>query len=336
MENNISKKIIIQAAIAFWIFIYIIVVIIRFKEVSFDVVGPRDNFFSLFLLPFFFAIFYYHPLYLLPLILVGYSVKQNRSSMKILFFLVAIILSAIFFYVIFGLITLSHSGSEMTFEHVVIVSVIQFISYFILFYILQIGSREKIVNKLLQVSVLVFIGLFLYISVSAKIASDGIRLTKNITREAITMNDASLCQKIFDGGKDRRIYRKNAGGISQTAYVKCIQEIAVNTNNIQLCDNLKDKATGGYTYCLGEFARIVSDPNLCVLKITSQPETYIGEWKQKLSWCFEAIFMHEYHSPDRNICEKVESEKWKGECYVAVNPSMSPPGWLVKIDELIK
>lgn len=336
MNSNISRNIIIKGAIAFWIFVYIIVVIIRFQEISFDVVGPKDNFWNIFLLPFFFAIFYYHPLYLLPLILVGYSARQTKLSMKILYFLAILILSVTFFYIIFGLITLSHSGTEMTFEHVLTFSVIQLISYFIFLFILQADTREKIVTKLLQISIIIFLGLFAYISVSAKIASDGIELTKKITREAIATNDASLCQEIFDEGKKRRIYRRNAGGISQTAYVKCIQEIAVNSNNIQLCDNLKDKATGGYTFCLGEFARVVSDPNLCVLKITSQPETYIGEWKQKLSWCFEAIFMHSYHAPDQNICEKVESEKWKGECYAAINPSMSPPGWLVKIDELIK
>jgi hypothetical protein len=271
MNNNILKKTIIRGAITFWLFVYISVVIIRFLEIGFDVVGYKDTFLSLFLRPFFSALIYYHPLYLLPLILVGYSTIQKKSAIKILFFLFAIILSATFFFITFGGIILSHTGTEMKLEYLLILVAIQLICYFILYFILQTYTGEKIVTKLLQISITIFLVAFGYISFSAYVASRAGLILEKMSQDAIKAEDVSLCEKILEESGKRHVSEFRIGSVVGDNYIECVQQIAVATKNIELCR----KIDIGFAdcECIGMIGAATSNPNLCYQEVTMKKNT---------------------------------------------------------------
>lgn len=332
-NNNSSKKTIILGAITFWLFGYVIAAIILFLEINFDVVWYKDSFLSLLFRPFFYSVGTYSPFYVLPLLLAGYLARRWREKKKLYYDLLTFILPlfsslliAFPFFVFLSLCAADNSVCRAELRIFEILFLFQLVFCLILSDIFN-YQKEKIIPKVMLIGLIFFFGIVSYISVWAKTASNGVELSKNIAQEAIKVKDTSLCEKIFEEGKKRKIYSRNAGSLTQNAYLKCISQIAIDTRNIQLCEKLKKTATGGYSFCLGEFARTTSDPNLCVQNILKEPEEYS---ELKIGWCFKVIFTHPTYSTDPKICEKVE-EKWKRSCYNQSRSTEPPPRWMDEI-----
>jgi len=303
----ISKKGVFGGAIALWLIGYTITLLTGFIVLHFEGVGFNDTIPTLFLKVNSNAIFYFSPIYFL-LILLAFGSKRRL--------VVSIIVSIpiAYWYLSMALISWSHGISEG-----VIIGLTAVISFVSLLLISNSNFETKTIFKLFIFGIALFFLVEGYITARAAISYRAKENLKSLAEQAIANKDVALCEKIPDESRKKDII--------STIYIKCISEIAVETKNIDLCDKFWEPKFGGsgqYTFCLGEFARTSSDPNLCVSKITSHPENYTGDWKQHIGWCFNIIFTHPLYPADSNMCEKLESE-WKEICLKEASSPEIPP-----------
>jgi len=308
-----------------------------------NTVGPKGTFLENFYQPFLSVLLaVYHPLYILPLFLSGYLATRRKLLLEIL----SILLSVFFFFPYFGLwaLTIGHGGNELSrlsFPAFGAQIVFSLILGAIFYY-----KKEKIIKKLMFVSLVFFLVAVAYITFSAKIASGAKMAIESLTQETIDAGDVSLCENILEEGKKLKVYsgtlvsrayKKCINSIAfalgdesicdlyseynaechkkiflektnlckevpQSEKVKCIQEIAIETNDIELCK----KILGGVK-CIAPIAVNIKNLNLCFPEeidypLPAEPNPHT---------CFEEVFKH---TNDVNLCKGLKKEVYKDGC----------------------
>lgn len=240
-NNNLSKKTIILGVIAFWLFGYAITVIILFWQINFDVVWLKDTFLGLLSRPFLVVLMViYSPLYVLPLLLVGYLSKRWREKKKLHYGLLTLILpiflSLLIAFPFFSMLALAHGvAAEMKTSCMALA--IQ-LTFCLILSIIFNYKKEKIIPKLTLISLIFFLGGATYITVSAKVASHTGPILERLSQEAVEAKDVSLCEQILEESKKRKVYSGNPGSLCQAYYAECVADIALILGDVSLCKKL--------------------------------------------------------------------------------------------------
>ena len=149
-----------------------------------------------------------------------------------------------------------------------------------------------------------------------------------LINEALTANDASLCEKNkylnpYDRNECKVGVSKNDNnadvcrkmetddgdwGNMELKY-KCFANIALNTKNYSLCDELEDRIYKNDCYI--SVAKKTNDINIC--------DKVIGEQEQ-FSECVENIAISD---KNRNLCDKVTNNENKKSCYLGFDLNLS-------------
>jgi len=258
VNNNSPQKIRILGTVCFWLLGYSIIVITLFSLINFDVVSPKDNFLALLSRPFLPVLLFIFPwFYIFPL-LVAAAPSIKRLIFSIL--LSILLFSPGFFVMSWGW---GHGYTEEA-NTVLAGMIIQLILCLILSSIFN-AKKEKIIPKLLLISLVFFFSIFTYITISAKVASEAGPVLGKLFQEAIKTRDVSLCGKILEESKKRKVYAETRHSLCQNYHRKCVLHIAIETNNIEVCK----KIFGGAPWierikCVGTIAKNTNNPNLCV------------------------------------------------------------------------
>jgi len=277
-------KNIFLVALSFWIFGYTISLLILFLQLKFEVVWAGDNFFTLFSRPLFFTLWWvYSPLYIFPLLLGKY---QKSILSIILSFLIAF---PHFFILAMG------ATENTTCRILLIAFVIAFVmqTLFCLgIYLLFNRGKEKIIPTLIKVSLLLFFIVSGYIAFAANVASKAELILGELLQEAIKTKDFSFCEKILEESKKRYASEFRIGSVVGNNYIKCVQAIAVETKNIELCRKIEIAFED--CKCIGMIAAATNNPDLCYQEVTLKKKIYDGDLYTKA--CLEA-----YHSAKSSI-----------------------------------
>lgn len=307
MNNNFSKKIIILGTITFWLFIFTIALIVVFQKFGFEIwmedrVGPKGTFWQTFDQPFFSVLIaVYHPLYILPLFLAGYWAKRRRLLLEIL----SLFLSALFFFPYFlmygGIV--GHEGEELlalsfpAFGAQIIFSlVLGAIFYY---------GKEKIIKKLMFISLILFLVIVGYITFSAKVASGAKVAIEDLLQKAIEARDVSLCEKILEEGRERKVYSRNPGTIVGGTYKRCFNTIALALGDESICDIYSEYNAGCHKEIFLKSTDLCKDvPKVeqikCIQKIAI--ETNNVELCKKILGGVECIAPIAVNTKNLNLC----------------------------------
>ncbi|MEK7157791.1 MAG: MFS transporter [Patescibacteria group bacterium] len=147
-----------------------------------------------------------------------------------------------------------------------------------------------------------------------------------VTGKATATNDASLCDinryanpqnrnecriKVSEKATDTSICREiedGAGRNPESFKYQCFANIAINTKNYSLCNDLKE--TSYRNECYSVIANRINDLNTCD-KVSNEPSQF--------SDCVENIAIN---TNNRDLCEKVDGENKKS-CYLGFDLNLS-------------
>lgn len=262
-NNSISKKTIFLGALSFWIFGYTISLIILFLQIEFEVVWARDTFFTLLVRPFLFTLWVYSPLYILPLVLA----KHLKSIPSIILsFLIA--LPYFFILSISAADNITSRKQLGVFMIAILIQILLCLGIYIIFS----KRKEMIISKLITVSLLLFFIAIGYIVFATNVASQAEPILRELAQEAIEAKNVSFCERILEEAKKRYASEFRIGSVVGNNYIKCVQTIAVETNNVELCR----KIDIGFEdcKCIGMIAAATNNPNLCYQEVTLKKRTY--------------------------------------------------------------
>ncbi len=269
-NNSIPQKTIFLGALSFWIFGYAISLIILFLQIEFEVVWTEDTFFTLFTRPLLTTLLVYSPLYILPLLLA----KHFKGILSVILSLLIAFLPSVML-----LICMADSSICRKQVGVFIIATLIQIIFCLVIYTIFIKRKERIVSKLITVSLLFFFIIIGYIAFVANIASQTGPILEELSQQAIEARDVSLCKRILEESKKRHASEFRIGSIVGDNYIECVQKIAVETGDVELCK----KIDIGFAdmRCIGLVAAKTSNPNLCDLEVGKKSlynaEYYINE-----------------------------------------------------------
>lgn len=360
-NNTISKKIIILGAISFWLFIFSGALIVVFHNFGFEIwladrVGPKGTFWQNFYQPFSSVLMsVYNPFYLLPLFLAGYLASRWREKRKFYHSLTTIILpiflSLLIAFPFFTLLSICAADSTECRKQLEIFMRALAINLTFCLVLSAIFNyrKEKIVKKLIVISLIFFLIIVGYIAFSAKIASGTGVAVEDLLQKAIEARDVSLCEKILEEGKERKTYSRNPGTILGGTYKKCIDAIALGLNDESVCDiygkyNVdchkeiflkntdlcKDVPQAEKVKCIQQIAIETNNIELCkkilggvkcIAPIVAKtnninlcfPEiiNYPLPWEPNPFSCFEEVF---HYTDNVDICNGIASEGYRNGC----------------------
>lgn len=147
-----------------------------------------------------------------------------------------------------------------------------------------------------------------------------------VTGKSVTANDASLCNinryanpqsrnecriKVSEKATNPSICHEiedGAGRNPESFKYQCFANIAINTKNYSLCNDLKESSYRNE--CYGVIANRINDLNICN-KVSNEPSQF--------SDCVENIAIN---TNNRDLCEKVDGENKKS-CYLSFDLNLS-------------
>ncbi|MDI6592134.1 MAG: hypothetical protein QME61_04395 [Patescibacteria group bacterium] len=214
-------------------------------------------------------------------------------------------------------------------------------------------KKEKIIKKLMAISLIFFLVIVGYIAFSAKVASGAKVTIEDLVQKAIEARDVSLCKKILEEGKERKIY---SGTLFEGTYKRCIDTIALALGDESICDiygkynaechkeiflkttdlcrdvsqaekvkciqkiaietndiELCKKILGGVK-CIAPIAVNTKNLNLCF----SEEINYPLPWELNPFVCFKEAFKH---TNDVNLCNALKYPYYKDGCLNAAAPN---------------
>jgi len=245
-ENNIFSTFSrILGAISFWLFIFTGALIVVFHNFGFETLPDRViTFWQFFSQPFSQTLFpIYNPFYFLPFFLAGLLASLGREKKKFYYKLGGIIFPIFLSLLIttplfFGLSLCAADSLKCRkqleiFEKVIITHLVFCLILFAIFYY----KKEKIIKKLMAISLIVFLVGVGYITFSAKVAFTGKVVLEDLAQKAIQTKDFSFCEEILEEGKERKI----SGSLVDGTYRKCINTIASALGGESICDIYHEK-----------------------------------------------------------------------------------------------
>lgn len=136
---------------------------------------------------------------------------------------------------------------------------------------------------------------------------------RNECRIAVSKNsnDPSICREIEDG----------AGRNPEDFKYQCFANIALNTKNYSLCEELKERSYRNE--CYASIGNKTSDVSICN-KVINDPDQF--------SDCIENIAIN---TDNRSLCDKVDSENKRG-CYLGFDLNLSKTSGDTAICDKIK